>query len=151
MSICAHYCVPARECCSEFSIWKRTHHQLAASEEIGLAVHFQSIYTARKLSDYCGVLLGYKYTNTQQAMCRTDGSVCAICMLSLYSTKCDPEYETRLTMNINGEGIWLIKLRTTGYQKRDWLQIWNKTDWELNIIMPAPLRSPSWRLIERWK
>ena len=51
---------------------QRTDHQLAASEEGGLALLFETVYISR--SDCWGVLLGYKYTT----VCRTDGDVSLI-------------------------------------------------------------------------
>ena len=55
-------------------------------------------------------------------------------MLFKRSTECEPESDTRPRINIRCEGIWQMKLRTTGYQERDWLRVKNDTNCELNII-----------------
>ena len=78
------------EWCSEFSIQRRTDHELAASEERGLAFHinFQIVYTARTLSDCCGVLRGYTYrthaeTYSKQWVERTVMRAQCTCSLSV--------------------------------------------------------------------
>ena len=61
-------------------------------------------------------------------------------MLFLYLTKYDPGSETGLRMNIKCEGIWHMRLRTTGYQKRDWLANLKK-DWlKSNVLNYLSMR-----------
>ena len=79
VSICAHCCVPANECCSP--VFDPKNRSSASCIRKGLAVHCQTIYTVRKLCDYWGESCWDTNTQipgTQQAVCITDGSVSAI-------------------------------------------------------------------------
>ena len=97
--------MPASERCSEFSMRRRTDHELA----------WRWKRDAWRYNCRLSVLLGGPagIRNTQEAVCRTDGGVSVMhaVFFFLYSAKCGPEFLIRdlrkgnLEMNAKREGI----------------------------------------------